>query len=52
MNTPRLYSYPFDAEVMARMRAQDRARRAERLARRSAHGHESRLRAFLYWIAG
>ena len=52
METPRLHNYPIDPEVVARIRARDRARKAQRLARRSAHGHESRLRAFLYWIAG
>ena len=51
MNTPRLHNYPFDQEVVARIRAQDRARRAQRLARRSSQP-DSGWRAFLQWIAG
>jgi hypothetical protein len=46
MDTPRLHGYPFDHEVVARVRARQRAREIERRAGRPETG----FRAFLQWL--
>jgi hypothetical protein len=52
METPRLHSYPIDQEVVRQIRARQRLREAERLARRSSRGPATGLRRYWQLLSG
>lgn len=51
MDTPRLHNHPIDPEIVAQIRANQRARQASRLARRSSPGRPVAPRGVLQWLS-